>query len=287
MTTKVLLKSFIVNLILGIAKIIGGYFTNSKTLLSDGVHCMSDMSTDVIGLVGSKLAMKKPDETHPFGHGKIEYVTSMMMSLLIIFMGLGMLIKSFEPANKILDINAIFILSICILTKIILSKYLLKKGRELNNEIILTNATESKYDSYSSILALFFILLGLFQNDIPIFKYTDVIGSVIISILTIRIGFVLCIKNMKSVIGEIDTDKNRIDSIKRLILKHKKVLEIKRISILKYGHYESLIVEIKIDEETKIKNSYKLETKIKEELKQLDNRIKYVTVNIEPYKKAH
>ena len=100
MTSKELLVSLITNLSLGIIKVIGGFFTNSKTLISDGIHCLSDMCTDVIGIIGTKLAKKKPDKEHPFGHGKIEYVTSMLMSIFIVILGITCIMNSFKSTNN-------------------------------------------------------------------------------------------------------------------------------------------------------------------------------------------
>lgn len=129
MTSKELLVSLITNLSLGIIKVIGGFFTNSKTLISDGIHCLSDMCTDIIGIIGTKLAKKKPDKEHPFGHGKIEYVASMLMSVFIVLLGITCVINSFKTTNNDTNAIALIILFFCILVKLILSNYLLKKER--------------------------------------------------------------------------------------------------------------------------------------------------------------
>lgn len=96
MILKTLLVSFVINLFLTMLKFSYGVIFSSKTLLADAVHCFSDMLTDIISIIGSKLSSKKPDETHPFGHGKIEYVTSIILSLFIIILGFTIIINSFE-----------------------------------------------------------------------------------------------------------------------------------------------------------------------------------------------
>ena len=279
MTSKELLISLITNLSLGIIKVIGGFFTNSKTLISDGIHCLSDMCTDIIGIIGTKLAKKKPDKEHPFGHGKIEYVTSMLMSIFIVLLGITCVINSFKSTTNDTNAIALIILFFCILVKLILSSYLLQKGKKLNNSILITNGTESRYDAYSSMFALLFIALSLINPNNKIINY-DIIGSVIIGILTIKIGIQLFIRNIQSVIGEIDTDTNRQEILKDLILKNKKI-SIKRLTILKYGHYESVIIDLFVSPKMTIKESYRIENKIKTELKK-DERIKYVTISYAP-----
>ena len=100
MVTLCLFKSFLVNLSLSLIKLLGAFLTKSKTLMSDAVHSLSDMTTDIVGLIGSKLSSKKPDINHPFGHGRIEYLTSIIMSILIIILGFGVLINSFNGKIK-------------------------------------------------------------------------------------------------------------------------------------------------------------------------------------------
>ena len=90
---NVLIKSFLVNLFLTILKFIGSVMSNSKTLLADSIHCMSDMSTDLISIIGTKISSKKPDLNHPYGHGKIEYLTSIIMSFFIISLGISILLN--------------------------------------------------------------------------------------------------------------------------------------------------------------------------------------------------
>jgi len=116
MITKIMLKSFLVNLSLTILKLLGSLFSHSKTLLADAVHCLSDMLTDIIGLIGSKLASKKPDKKHPYGHGKIEYLTSIIISLLIISLGIGILINSLNGRVKPTNIYSAAIIIISIIS---------------------------------------------------------------------------------------------------------------------------------------------------------------------------
>ena len=278
MTSKELFVSLITNLSLGIIKVIGGFLTNSKTLISDGIHCLSDMGTDVIGILGTKLSKKKPDKEHPFGHGKIEYVTSMLMSIFIIILGISCMINSFEIKSADTNYIALIILFFCILVKLLLSHYLIGQGKRLNNSILLTNGTESRYDAYSSMFALIFVALSLiFESK---FINYDIIGSVLIGILTIKIGVQLFIKNIQSVIGEVNTDKERQEQLKNIVLENKKV-SIKRLTILKYGYYESVIIDLFVKPSMKIKEAYEIENKIKKELKK-DERIKYVTISYAP-----
>ena len=81
--TIIMWISFITNLFLSIIKIVIGYIFNSGALIADGVHSCSDLTTDVIAVVGATLSKKPADTKHPYGHGKIEYLTSLIISYLL------------------------------------------------------------------------------------------------------------------------------------------------------------------------------------------------------------
>ncbi len=278
---KVLIKSLLVNLVLSILKLIGSFIGGSITLLADAIHCMSDMFTDVISIIGSKLSNKKPDKEHPYGHGRIEYLTSIVMSIFIIILSISTLITSIKGEKFNTNIYAVIILIVSIISKFILSDYLIKKSKELNSNIILLNGMETRYDTYSSMLALLFVLLSLISNK-GILKYADIIGGVIISLLTIKVGIKLLLSNISSIIGEVDYNKDKINLINSVILEQKEIKSIRRTTLLKMGTYYKVILDLNINGDIVLNDMYEIEKKIKIDLKKLDLNIRYVTVNFKP-----
>lgn len=281
MQSKVLFRSLIINIILTSFKFIGGIISNSKTLLSDAVHSLSDTSTDFIGIIGSKLSNKKPDLNHPYGHGRVEYLTSIAMSIFIISLGLGIIISSFGSKNKVTNIFGLIILILTIVFKYLLSKYLLRKGRELKSNIILTNAYESKVDMYNSLIAFIFVLLSLIGKS-KAFIYADMIGSILIALFIIKIGISIFIENIKSILGERELDENIINKVKDIVNENN--VKIRRNTLLKYGYYYEATIDLLYNEDALLKDVYKIEKKIKNNLKKSDLCIRYVTVNFKPKK---
>lgn len=280
---NVLIKSFLVNLFLTILKFIGSVMSNSKTLLADSIHCMSDMSTDLISIIGTKISSKKPDLNHPYGHGKIEYLTSIIMSFFIISLGISILLNSFNGETLVPNMYAIIVLLITIVLKYILSSYLFIKGKLLNSNIIKTNAIESRYDTYNSILALIFILITIIGSDNNILKYFDKVGSVVMSLLTIKVGIEVLLKNTSSILGEVEEDKNILKNVENII--KSKDYKVRRLSLLKYGSYYDATIDLLLDKNITLENLYIIEKKIKRDLKRSDMSIRYVTVNFKPKNK--
>lgn len=279
----VLFKSFLVNLFLTILKFIGSVMSNSKTLLADSVHCMSDMTTDLISIVGTKISSKKPDLNHPYGHGKVEYLTSIIMSFFIISLGISIILNSFNGVTVVPNMYGVIVLLITIVVKYILSSYLFKKGRVLNSNIIKTNAIESRYDTYNSILALIFILITIIGSDNHILKYFDKVGSVVMSLLTIKVGIEVLLKNTSSILGEVEEDKSILTSVENII--KSKNYKVRRVSLLKYGSYYDATIDLLLDKNVTLETLYNIEKKIKRDLKRSNMSIRYVTVNFKPKNK--
>lgn len=280
---NVLIKSFLVNLFLTILKFIGSVMSNSKTLLADSIHCMSDMSTDLISIIGTKISSKKPDLNHPYGHGKIEYLTSIIMSFFIISLGISILLNSFNGETLVPNMYAIIVLLITIVLKYILSSYLFIKGKLLNSNIIKTNAIESRYDTYNSFLAIIFILITIIGSDNDILKYFDKVGSVVMSLLTIKVGIEVLLKNTSSILGEVEEDKSILKNVENII--KSKDYKVRRLSLLKYGSYYDATIDLLLDKNITLENLYIIEKKIKRDLKRSDMSIRYVTVNFKPKNK--
>lgn len=285
MATKSLLISFISNIFLTSLKLIFGILSKSKTLIADGVHSLSDTATDIIGIIGTKIANKKPDKNHPYGHGKAEYLTSIFISMIIIYLAYEIFKNSLEPSHQITKWYILLISLLTILVKLIISTYLIKKGKKIGSNILITSGTESRYDSISGAVAFIFILLSLLSNQIKLLKYADSLGSIIISLLTLKIGVTLFIENFKSAMGEVDLDQSKIKEIKNELKKHKEVKNIRRVTILKYGSYSSVIIDIEVSKNLQVKKLYEVETSIKTHLKQIHEEFKYITINVKPYEK--
>lgn len=282
MISKIMIKSFLVNIGLTTLKLLGAFFSHSLTLMGDAIHCFSDMATDIVSLLGSKLSNKNPDKKHPYGYGKIEYLTSIIISLFIISLGIIIIYNSINGKLETPTYIGIIIIIISIIIKLFLSKYLLKKGNELNSNILIANGTESKYDSFCSMFALIFILISLLGTKNKLFIYSDLIGSIIISILTIKVGISLLIENISSILGEVETNEEKINLVKEIITKQKSVKKVNKIVLLKYGAYYTASIIIEMNGKIELNESYIVTHKIKENLKNISLNIKHIDINIIP-----
>ena len=121
---KVLKESIVVNILLVIFKILVGYIGHSRAMIADGVNSISDLITDFIAIFGNKMSYKKSNKKHPFGYGKIEYLTSILVGFFIFFMGIELIINAFSPNLKTPDFIVLVTSIIIFFVKYIFSLYM-------------------------------------------------------------------------------------------------------------------------------------------------------------------
>lgn len=282
MTKKVLLVSFFANIFLSLLKVIVGFIGKSSSLISDGIHSFSDLITDIVAIFGSSLSMKPADDEHPYGHGKLEYITSFVIGLVIILIGL-ILIKSISTNTITIPSMIVIIVSIItIIIKYLVSSYLIIKGKEYKNLILLSSGKESSMDVISSIFVLISSLLMQLSNKISILKYSDKVVSIIIGIFIIKTGFSIIKESISMILGEKETDQVVLDEFKNLISSYKQVKNIDSLIILKSGPYYNITTEISMNPKLSLFKAHKIAEEIENLLKE-ETKALYVTIHINPY----
>lgn len=284
--TVVMFFSLTVNLLLSILKVIFGFISNSKALLADGIHSFSDLSTDLVAIIGNKLAKKEPDYKHPYGHGKLEYLTSIIIGAVILVLGIGLIYNSFKQNNESSSSVVVIVSIITVVFKYLLSNYIIKKGIEYKNNILLASGKESKADVISSIVVLISGLLMFLSKYNNIFSYADMVASIIVGLFIIKTGFEVLKDNISTIIDEQETDLEYIENVKNIILANGLVKGIDSLVLLKLGHNYKLACDISMDDTVSIKEAHDEVEEIESSLERYDARIKYKTIHINPYKES-
>lgn len=279
--TKVLLVSSITNIFLSIIKILFGFIGKCNALIADGIHSLSDLSTDFVAIFGNHLSLKPADKKHPFGHGKTEYITSVIIGIVIILLGLSLIYNIFNKEITIPNLLMILVSLFTIISKYILSSYIYKKGIEYSNNILIASGKESKADVYSSIFVLISIVLMQFSKELSILKYADMLSTVIISLFIIKTGFNILSDNIGILLEEQVLDKEYINNIKNIITSFNEIVEIKDLYILRYGPYYKLVSNV-IMKDLSLTDAHKIIDEIEKKLKEKDDKIKYVFIHMEP-----
>lgn len=177
-----------VNLLIAAAKVVLGLFASSIAIVSEGVNNASDAMTSVLTLVGSRLAGKHPDAKHPFGYGRVEYLTSLVIAGLILFTGIEMLISSvrliFEPSELNVSVPALAVVAVSAVIKFLLGVFTVSAGRRSGSGALVGVGLDCRNDSFISVVtilsAVIFIVSGV---------SVDAYVGVLMSLLVVKAGF--------------------------------------------------------------------------------------------------
>ena len=280
---KVMFISMIVNFSLSLLKVITGVIFSSSALIADGIHSFSDLTTDIFAIVGNILSNKPADEKHPFGHGKLEYLTSMAIGLLILFVGLGIIYNSFKTTIIIPSLLVALTSLFTIVIKFILSHYIIKKGKEYNNAILIASGKESRMDVISSVVVLVSALFMYLSTVISFLKYADIIATIIVGIFIVKVGFEILKENISYILGEQETNEELLDKITNIITREKLVIRVDKLAMIKYGAYFKIVSEVSMDENLTLKTSHDAVERIEQSLTKYDERNRYITIHVNPY----
>lgn len=281
--TKVMLISVITNVFLAIIKIVSGFIGKSGALVADGIHSFSDLVTDFFAIIGNKLARKPADLKHPCGHGKLEYLTSILIGVIILILGLSIISESMNKEIIIPNTLVIIVSFITIFTKYLLASYICRKGREFNNSILIASGKESKTDIYSSIVVLVSGILMQFSSKITILKYTDIIATIIVGIFIVKVGFDVLKENISGILGESAEDEV-INTVKNIILNNEDIIDINNFVLIKYGSYYRLTLEVMMNGKITLLKAHSIIDDIEKKIKECNNKIEYITIHMEPDK---
>lgn len=177
------------NVFLFLLKFVAGLLMNSVAIVSDGFNNLSDCMSCLITMFGYKLASKPADREHPFGHGRYEYLVSLLVAVMIIVVTFQLFLSSFEkimhPTPVHFDAGLFALLAASILVKVWMSFFNTKLGKKLNNMVMLTTAQDSKNDVFVTLLTLVSMLLAVWKDFIPF----DGIFGIVLACILFRSGY--------------------------------------------------------------------------------------------------
>ena len=230
---KTSILSIIANIILAGFKAFVGFLANSIAIISDAVNNLSDALSSIITIVGTKLAGKAPDKKHPYGYGRIEYMTSLIVSAIVLYAGVTALVESVKKLihPEVADYNTItlVILIAGIIVKFILGIYVKKKGKEVNSDSLVASGSDSFNDAILSISVLASAIIYMLFN-ISLEAY---VGA-LLSIFIIKSGLELIKESVDNMLG-VRVESNLAKSIKKEIMKEKDVQGAYDLVLNDYG----------------------------------------------------
>lgn len=223
----------ICNVLLFLIKYAMGTLSHSISIVSDAFNNLSDCAGCLVTLLGYKMASKPADKNHPFGHGRMEYLTSLIIAALIIFVGIELLKNSVEKIINPVEIRFSFAVLISLVFSIAVKLWMAifnaELGKKINSSVLTATAKDSKSDVIATSATLIALICSLF-TALPV----DGVMGLLVSVFILKSGYDIVKDTVDELLGK-PADPEIINHIKEYVLKNDKIIGIHDLIIHSYG----------------------------------------------------
>lgn len=257
------------NVFLLVIKSFVGFISNSQAMIADAVNSASDIFASLMTFIGNKIASKPKDEDHNFGHGKSEYIFSLLISISMVALSIKLLLDaiiSLILKNSLeYSIYLIIVCIITIITKLILFIYTNKLNKKYNNILLKANSK----DHFNDCIVTSFTLISILLASIGIYWVDGLVG--------LGIAIWICFTGIKifiesyNVLMDISIDEDTKDTILNLVRNYKEIKSIENIYSTPSGYKYVIILTICLDGNMSTFDSHKLADNLEKDIKKLDN----------------
>lgn len=238
----------ICNLILFAVKLMIGLLVNAVAIMSDAFNNLTDSFSSIVGIISAKVSNKKPDKDHPFGHGRIEYIATLIVAFIILLVGFELLTTSGQKllvglgfvdgeietiASGMTLYISLGILTISLLVKLWMYSYNKYLGNKVNSSVMLANSADSISDVLTSSAIIIATLLGALLLKENYF-YLDASMGIIVSIIICINGLKIVLETIGDLLGK-PASKEQMDELESIIKSSDKIIDIHDLMIHDYG----------------------------------------------------
>lgn len=235
---KVSIQGIFVNIILVAFKAFVGIISNSISVVLDAINNLSDAFSQLVTIIGTKLSLRRPDKKHPYGYGRIEYISSAVVASLVLIAGLTSAKESFvkiiHPENSEYTNVSLIIIGVAVVVKFFFGMYVKNTGKKVSSDALIASGTDSFMDSILSFSTFIAALISRFFG-VNLESYLGLILSVFI----IKAGFEIFKETLGSIIGG-RADSEFSQNIKKKIRAYDGVLGAYDLILHDYGPSRSI-----------------------------------------------
>jgi cation diffusion facilitator family transporter len=278
---KVTLVGAVVDLLLGVAKVVVGVTAGSQALVADGIHSFSDLATDFLVLFAAKHAHREADTEHPYGHGRIETVATVVLGVALVLVAIGI---GYDAARRLLDQNlllhpgwlALVVAVISVVSKEVIYQYTARAARRLRSKMLLANAWHSRSDAISSIIVVIGVL-----GTMAGYPYLDAVAAVAVALMIAKIGWDLLWKSLQELIDSALAPE-QVEAIRKLIIAVDGVRACHMLRTRHSGSDALVDVHILVDPALSVSEGHQIGEAVRWRLIKAIEEVSDVTVHIDP-----
>ncbi len=242
---KTSIIGIIANVLLAGFKAVVGLMSNSIAMVLDAINNLTDALSSVVTIVGAKLSTKQPDKDHPYGHGRIEYISTLAVAAIILYAGGRALVESIrkiiEPETPEYGMTALIVIGVAVIVKLILGTFVKRKGKQVKSDALVASGKDAFFDAILSVSvlasAIIYIIWGL---DLQAYV------GIIIAAVILKAGWDILTETVDKIIGE-KNDPELSAKVREVINREENVRGAYDLILYNFGpdkHYGSVHIEL-------------------------------------------
>ena len=275
--------SIIGNVILSVFKLIAGIAAHSNAMFSDAVHSASDVFSTVVVMIGIRLASKKADKEHPYGHERLECVAAVILAMVLFMTGLGIGMQAFKNilSGSYNDLQvpgtlALVVAVVSIMVKEAMFWYTKIYAARIDSSALLADAWHHRSDAFSSVGAL----IGIAGARLG-FPVMDSIASLVIFAFIIKAAYDI-FKDAIDKMVDHSCDEETERQIYECVMKNKEVMGIDSLHTRIFGNRIYVDIEVVVDGSYTLKRSHEIAEEVHEDIERSFQKIKHIMVHVNP-----
>jgi cation diffusion facilitator family transporter len=283
--TSITLVGVAINISLGFIKIIVGIFASSQALIADGIHSFSDLVSDAAVIIGAKFWTLPADDSHPYGHGRIETLVNIFIGLLILTVGIGIGWNSLKAVSIDKKLNppgwsALFVALLSVLVKEILYRWNAKWGTKLRSRALIANGWHHRSDAFSSLPVAVAVVAG---QIFPGLVYLDQIAAMIVAVMIIYASWGVMSPSFKELLEARESENLEADII-AMGETNPEIREIHKIRSRRIGGAILIDFHLLVHPEMSVEKAHDIAEDLKDKIKKEKDEIIDIIVHVEPHK---
>ncbi len=277
----VTLVGSVVDLLLGVTKIAAGFIGHSQALIADGVHSLSDLATDVIVLLAMKHGARDADEEHPYGHGRIETLATVVLGVALVAVAIGI---AYDASLRLLNPEllphpgwlALSVAATSIVAKEIIYHYTMRVANRLDSQLLRANAWHSRSDAISSVI----VVLGIIgaMNGLP---WLDAVAAIAVGAMVGKVGAGLAWNSAQELIDRA-MEPETVARIRDAILSVEGVEALHMLRTRRMAHDGLVDVHILVDPKSSVSEGHLISERVRQAVMDKVDGITEVMVHIDP-----
>ncbi len=275
--------SIVINLLLFVVKIVLGLSVKSVSLIADAVHTLADSGTSAVVIIGFRMARKPSDKEHPFGHGRMESIAALVVSVLLFMAGVELAEKSIhaivKPHSTMAPTSVILIVLATLVIKELMSRFSYQLGEIIDSQALKADALHHRSDVIATGLVVVALITSRFG-----YNYVDGVMGVFVSLIIFYSAYSIAKEAINPLLGEAPS-KETIKEIEELAMTHEGVLGVHDIIFHKYGQTSVISLHIEVSDNESAFKLHDLAEQVEDTITQKIPGM--AVVHVDPLNKDH